>query len=310
MVLTGQAHGKLLLFGEHAVVHGFPALGLTLPFSTCLKLSHPEKNKKPTSPSSSQDIERLETLVSYMGQKAQALWKQWPWHVQIRSNVPMACGLGSSAALTGALARTLAQDASPRMIWHMAHQAEHYFHGRPSGVDTALALGNGLIAVTPMAHELPELRPCSAGPFAMVVGTVPRERSTRDLVSQVRHQVQTDRRRTLAILEELGQLALWPDAFDDAFAILGRRANQAQILLHRLGLSTPALDRGLQTGLSAGACGGKLSGAGGGGAFILFCENRASATEVAGAIGPDCTCQPSIYKWDGHALLATGGKDS
>ena len=29
MVLTGQAHGKLLLFGEHAVVHGFAATGLT-----------------------------------------------------------------------------------------------------------------------------------------------------------------------------------------------------------------------------------------------------------------------------------------
>ncbi len=308
MVLSGQAQGKLLLFGEHAVVHGFPALGLSLPSHTNVRLSLPDQDIGNVPLPRSDHTELIHTLVSYMGKEAQALWRQFPWHVQIQSNVPMACGLGSSAALTGALARTLAQDASPQTIWHMAHQAEQHFHGQPSGVDTALALGNGLMAVTPVAHQLPELRSCAAGPFAVVVGTVPRERSTRDLVSQVRHQVETDRHRTLAILEQLGHLALRPDAMNDAFAILGDRANQAHTLLQRLRLSTPALDRGLQTGLLAGAYGGKLSGAGGGGAFILFCEDLASANQVAVSIGPDCTCQPSIYQWNGHRLVAAGDK--
>jgi mevalonate kinase len=157
---------------------------------------------------------------------------------------------------------------------------------------------------------LPECHICSAGPFTVVVGAVPRERNTRDLVSQVRHQVETNHRRTLGILEQLGHLALWSDAINDAPAVMGKRANEAHTLLQSLGLSTPPLDRGLQTGLSAGAYGGKLSGAGGGGAFILFCENLASANRVALSICPGCTCRPDIYQWDGHSLVTTGGKES
>jgi mevalonate kinase len=275
MVLSGQAHAKLLLFGEHAVVHGFPALGLTLPLSTHVWLSQPGDTitdlnvPRPTA----EHTHCIHTLVPYLGDAAHTLWQQGPWGAHIQSDVPMGRGLGSSAALTGAVARTFAQGipqaVSRRSIWQMAHEAERKYHGHPSGVDTALALGSGLLAVTPVQNSLPDLRACTASPFALVVGTLPRDTNTQTLVKQVQDQVKTHGRKTLGILKRLGQLAKLPPVLLDAGAVLGERANEAHSLLQTLEISTGALDQSLQTGLGAGAYGGKLSGAGGGGAACV-----------------------------------------
>ncbi len=58
---------------------------------------------------------------------------------------------------------------------------------------------------------------------------------------------------------------------------LGELAWQAQERLAELELSTPELDALLEQGRRAGALGGKLSGAGGGGAFyLIFAEPQAA----------------------------------
>ena len=107
MVLSGRAQGKILLFGEHAVVHGFPALGLTLPLGTALWLSHPGDIAAHVDvPKSAMECtEQIETLVPYLDKAAKDLWQRHPWRVYIQSDVPIGRGLGSSAALTGALAK-------------------------------------------------------------------------------------------------------------------------------------------------------------------------------------------------------------
>lgn len=323
MVLSGQANGKLLLFGEHAVVQGFPALGLTLPLSTRVWLSHPGDTLTGSDVprSTPAHTQLIRTLVPYLGDATQALWQQHTWHAHIKSDVPQGRGLGSSAALTGAVARAFAQGVQPPVsqhtLWHMAHQAEHKYHGHPSGVDTALALGSGLLAVTPDEHSLPDLRACSTSPFSLVVGTLPRVINTHNLVQHVRDQVKAHGERTLGILKRLGQLAVIPPALRNAGAILGDRANEAHSLLQTLGLSTTALDQSLLTGLAAGAHGGKLSGAGGGGAFVLFCEDQDRAHTVADSIHQRFENAPPadrphvmILQWNGHSLSHAPDKES
>ena len=313
MVLTGQAHGKLLLFGEHAVVHGFPATGLTLPLRTCIHLSC-DTDASSTVPN---QAEVVKPLIPYMGPEVLGLWHEHDWHVRVESDIPMGGGLGSSAALTGALAHALAQGLPhlpAQHIGRMAHQAERHFHGHPSGVDTALALGQGLVTFKRVTTSILKTESCDIGPFAMVVGVLPRTRTTRDLVDHVSHQLKTKHDATLSVLSELGDLAVLPSVTERAWTVLGDRANQAQILLKRLGLSTSTLDRTLAAGLAAGAYGGKLSGAGGGGAFVLFCQDRDSAQEVARAVASDRASEQSasplqahIYSWDEHTLHASDG---
>lgn len=312
MVLSGRAHGKLILFGEHAVVHGFPATGLTLPLSTRIHLSC----EADSIPKVENQAGVIKPLIPYMGPEVLGLWHEHDWHVRVKSDVPMSCGLGSSAALTGALAHAWAQGL-PHLpaqdTWRMAHQAERYFHGQPSGVDTALALGQGLVTFQHATTSMLKTESCNISPFTMVVGILPRTQSTRTLVNHVNHQLKTEHDATLSLLAELGDLAVLPSVTDEAWTVLGDRANQAQILLQRLGLSTPALDHSLAAGLSAGAYGGKLSGAGGGGAFVLFCQDTDSACEVARAVTAHsvseqnpCPLQAHIYSWDGHILHNSG----
>lgn len=323
MVLNAKAHGKLLLFGEHAVVHGFPAVGLTLPLRTELWLSHGGDGLNASTLPHPTDENRqlVDALVPHMGDAAQTLWQQEPWHVHLHSDVPMGRGLGSSAALTGALARVFAQGAAEPIshedIWRMAHRAERKYHGHPSGVDTALALGSGLQAVTPRQDCLPDVRAYSTGPFALVAGTVPRDTNTQILVQRVQERVDTRPRATLDILNRLGQLADLPPMLEDAGADLGERANEAHALLQTLGLSTPMLDACLEAGLDAGAFGGKLSGAGGGGAFALICGDSDGARVVRQAIDRRFADTPSsdrpqlmVFQWDGHELHLVSDKES
>ncbi len=54
--------------------------------------------------------------------------------------------------------------------------------------------------------------------------------------------------------------------------------------LRGVGLSTPGLDSLLAAGKRAGALGGKLSGAGGGGAFFLVADSARAAGEIAQAV--------------------------
>ena len=70
----------------------------------------------------------------------------------------------------------------------------------------------------------------------------------------------------------------------DREALLGTLADRAMETLRRLGLSTPGLDRLLAAGCAEGALGGKLSGAGGGGAFFLVARDAGSAAAIAGRI--------------------------
>mgnify|MGYP003328063196 CR=1 FL=1 len=61
---------------------------------------------------------------------------------------------------------------------------------------------------------------------------------------------------------------------------LGALANEAQSLLSEIGVCDSYQDCLLEAGKAAGATGGKMSGAGGGGAFFLVCPNKTIAAQV------------------------------
>jgi len=313
MELSGQARGKLLLFGEHAVVYGHPALGLSLPLTTRMVLT------ERAGAGDSENTRLLTRLVQHWDPRHRENWHRSSWDIRIQSTVPMNCGFGSSAALTGALARAWSQTLSPAPddhgLWQLAHQAEREFHGRPSGVDTALALGNGLIAFTRCPDDpddRPHMRTVPSSPFALVTGSLPRNTDAKTLIAGIHGQRNQRPGVTQRRLSRLGDLASeaiaqMENAGPDRAAHLGRLARDAQEILHDLGLSTPPLDEILKIGMDAGACGGKLSGAGGGGAFVLFCRTPEDACRVCHAIvqqGPDVSANMQAYHWNGETLQA------
>ncbi len=291
------APGKLLLFGEHAAVYGYPALGVTIPRNLSL-LAEPAGPSSPLElvfPTLPVPPETAEEFVKYLEAVATSEGIQLsPARLTVTSEIPVGGGFGSSAALCTVLARRLAGDAADlHTVWMLAHRLEHFFHGTPSGIDTGLTTLTGAHAFrfsgigppgrgtetlpTAVSVQLPE--------SILVTGSIPRTRSTRELVAAVAGRRASDPEGTGKILRKLGSIC--EEVIQNDGLSVGEfaaAASAAQRLLAELGVSTATLETVIRAGIDAGALGGKLSGAGGGGAFYFVCPDEKVAQRVATAV--------------------------
>ena len=134
---------------------------------------------------------------------------------------------------------------------------------------------------------LPRYESLPAAELHLVVAAVPRRGDTRTQVAAVAERMRAGDAATQRALRRLGdhsrearELMIQPQSS----SALGAVAAAAHGALASLGLADPAQDRLLQAGRRAGACGGKLSGAGGGGACFLVCPDAATAARVLAAV--------------------------
>jgi mevalonate kinase len=285
MATLGTGRGKLLLFGEHAAVYGYPAVGVSLEAAVAVELERDGRGDWELVGVEEQDRDAVERTLRFVEQLAGGGprgGRAW-----VRSSVPRGLGFGSSAALCTALASAFAPAGSePRQIWQWAHEAERLFHGTPSGIDTGLSLLRGLYSFRPRPPALPESRLLRGLPMSLVVGAVPRLTNAGALIAALRQRVGAGHGPTKAGLERLGQTAAQAAAVLDREAPggvtrLGELALEAGEVLAQLGLASADLEAVLAEGRREGALGGKLSGAGGGGAFFLVYPDAASAQDAA-----------------------------
>jgi mevalonate kinase len=124
----------------------------------------------------------------------------------------------------------------------------------------------------------------------IVAAATPRESNTKTLVQNLKGRVQRREERVIAELAELGTIAgsaaelIRENSGEEALSELGELAGRAHELLRDLGLSTPVTERCLETTAHKGALGGKISGAGGGGAFFAVFREAEAALETAGEL--------------------------
>ena len=275
-IVQTKAHAKLLLFGEHAAVWGYPALGLSLtstltldyePFSTNQLWEFWPQDQSGPLPDL---IEVFQNLRLTRG-----LAPLPPGRLCLTSDIPSGGGWGSSAALSAAFARLFLPEApleGPDSLDEAAREGEKLFHGRPSGIDTALALRQGWWFLE-RVHEQLTPRPLPDRNPPLVGGALPRLTTTKALVESIAERLRSDpsgTARQLAILGDLAQEAqqLVNSAYFTPTA-LGMLMQNAQGQLADLGVSHPALHRVFEAARQLGSLGEKLSGAGGGGAFVL-----------------------------------------
>ncbi len=342
------APGKLLLFGEHAAVYGYPALGLALKPSLTVEYEQVRQNRwsiafggadsGAAAPFFDEELffRHLERTLGEFFESSRAPEEKAlpPGLLRVETELPLSSGFGSSAALCTALARLILDQQSPTepsdrhsvpgcsagrtrpdpyRVWLLAHRLERFFHGTPSGIDTGISALGGAQAFffdrdrelprtgrprsDSLQSSLPRARPYALPPLHLVVGSVPRETDTKALVAGVRRRHAEFPEETEHLLQSLGEIALSviegpaPTASD-----LGTAAGRAQEQLCRLGVSSPLLDRVLHTGIENGAIGGKLSGAGGGGAFFLVCDSADVSSTVEDAVRKLLPPEGTIFK--------------
>ncbi len=284
----GRGQGKILLFGEHAAVYGYPALGLQLPRYLEVRLVRhdgvrwelPELDER----SAGLVARAVDLLPEIVGREIP------PYSMTVTGDLPVSIGLGSSAAFCTALLRAVDPDhlavAPVEELWNAAHALEEVFHGTPSGIDTGVSLLEGSSLFYPEPPGIPSVKAVTLPSGWLVIGAMPRTGSTADLVAGIRERREMDPDGVEGLMKTLGSISESACRLTGAavLAHLGALANRAQAVLARLDLSTPAVDDALELLRDNGALGGKLSGAGGGGAFFGVFRDEPAARAAAGRL--------------------------
>ncbi len=257
---SGRAAGKVILVGEHAVVYGHPAIAAAVPMYTRVVLC---EGPGPT---------RAIRAPVRDGRLLEALARVLPPHgvdVEIRTDLPVGRGMGSSASLAVALVRAAADlegaTLPPETAFARALEVERIFHGNPSGIDVAVVLREGALLYRrgppPEARRLP-----LPVPLPFVVLDTREAGDTGALVAAVAAR----RPAVDPVLERIGGLAerVLPVLGD--LPALGALLDEAHGLLRDLGVSTPGIEALASFARAHGALGAKPSGAGGGGVVVAL----------------------------------------
>lgn len=279
---VSTAPGKIILFGEHAVVYGRPALAApvtqvqaTVTVSESARrgvwieapqvgLSGDLASLPPDHPLAAviQSVFRRLDISPYP-----------PLHIRIASTIPVASGLGSGAAVSVALIRALSSSVhrplSDEQVSALAYEIEKLHHGTPSGIDnTVITYARPVYFVK--GRPIETLR--VGAPFTIVIADTGVSASTKEAVGAVRKLWQADQPKWEAVFDRIGEIARQARAAIAAGDIptLGPLMDANHALLQELTVSSSELDRLVQAARTAGAAGAKLSGGGRGGNMIAL----------------------------------------
>jgi mevalonate kinase len=268
MHLQAFGPGKVILLGEHGVVYGHPAL--VAPISRGVHAyGEPAPSTTLELPDGLSD-EQLVTLERAFKRGAKLAGNP-KVSVSVEGDLPLSMGLGSSGALSVAIARVLLQarhgKVAPKQLEATALEMEREFHGTPSGVDhTCSARGQLLLFTRGQARVITSPRP-----LKVLVALVGPRAATKATVGALRERQARWPQRYARIFAEMGKLAR-----EGARAVtqgdleaLGDLMNLNQGLLSALQLTHSRIDEMVYRLRLAGALGAKLTGAGGDGGAVV-----------------------------------------
>lgn len=284
---VGNACGKVILLGEHAVVYGVPALAVGIDRGA-------QARAVPTGRGPSRLLVRGWNIAVHEDRPDHDLARAFrallecardhapslePQDVEVEASLPPGGGLGCSAAIGVAIARALCPAAGHDVIQAQAMAWERVFHGNPSGVDAAVAARGGCL----LFRRGEPARPVPVrGALQFCVGNTGRASSTKAMVEGLARlrERETERvNRSFEAVRELVEAARIALEAGDRIA-LGELMDRNQKLLEGLLLSTSEIETMCDQARRAGALGAKLTGAGGGGCVVALVPSPAVADAV------------------------------
>ena len=289
-IAAGTAHGKIILIGEHSVVHNEPAIAI--PFtsanaevtiqkidgeSTIDSIYHNGKIKD--APHTIHNlIETLTAVCAYFDMNTEGL------HITVKSNIPAERGMGSSAAVATALVRALFNLFDGKLTDELLNQfvsvSEKIAHGNPSGLDAKVVRSEQSVYF--IRDQETEFFTVNL-PGYLVIADTGDEGQTGAAVRAVEELIKNPLSQGRILVKELGNMTKKARHFIEKKELksLGEILDRAQKNLRQLKVSNKKLDTLVDVAKANGALGAKLTGGGRGGCMIVLVESEQEADEMS-----------------------------
>ena len=270
---VGQAHSKIILIGEHAVVYGYPAISLPL-----LEVEVTCRVVPATTPWRLFEEDTLSMAVyaslEYLNIKDAYI------RCRIDSAIPEKRGMGSSAAISIAAIRAVFdyyQAELPHDVLEiLVNRAEMIAHMNPSGLDAKTCLSDQPIRfIKNVGFEELDMDLSAY----LVIADTGVYGHTREAIQVV----ESKGKEALPFLYALGELTRQAEEAIKArdAVMLGEILTKAHGNLKEIGVSSLEADALVETALQHGALGAKMSGGGLGGCIIALVADYHQAQDLA-----------------------------
>jgi len=291
-------YGKIIIAGEHSVVHGAHAVASPITLKMRAKVWRRKKDKDVHVVIPRWGVEQklefgadhdysiyhsLEMILDKLNLRDQGM------NIEIFPEVPRAMGMGGSAALAVAIIRALNREfglnLTDREVQELSLQSEHIVHGGASGIDNTVSTYGNLILFR--KEEPPKMEPLTLEkPIPVVIGLSGVESMTSKMVSRVREAYQKYPDWYGKIFDQMDELALEAVKAIESYDLekLGMIMNLNHGFLNVLNVSSAEVEELVEISRKNGALGAKLTGGGGGGAMIALCEDSNKQNRIKEAI--------------------------
>ncbi len=286
-------YGKLILFGEHFVVYGLPAIASAIDLYTRAQV-FPHKNgvkmddllmgKHLVFGEHPEDV--LDRTMRVILKETKLTGKSFG--VKADGNIPTFGGLGSSASIVVAMTKELnahfSLGLSDERVNEIAFEAEKVFHGNPSGIDNTVSTFGGLVwfekNLAGGKNRIEKLK--LKKPLLVVIGNTKVSRDTGTVVREVRERKEKEPQKYRKIFAQAKDLVF--EAREKLLAgkekEIGELINQNHKLLQEIKVNSKELDLLCRLALDAGALGAKLTGAGKGGCMYALAKDKKSQEQI------------------------------
>ncbi|MBY9010294.1 MAG: mevalonate kinase [Candidatus Lokiarchaeota archaeon] len=292
----GKGYGKTILFGEHFVVYGFPAIASALGSYTTADVKVVDGkgweviDQRPATPGYKEKkyneaMQAIKNVIEHMNidvgcQKLE---------ITFSGDLFAASGVGASAAQATSLARAI--NDSFTLMWddekinEAAYEGEKAYHGTPSGIDNTASTYGGLIWFVKNLNGGKNIMEVLQSPKKMplVIANSGITASTTEVVADVRSLKEANPEKFEKIFsnyKDLSKKAKKALLKSDDISI-GNLMNQNHKLLQEITVSGEINDKLVEIALNNGALGAKMTGTGRGGLVIALAENDEVQKNIA-----------------------------
>ncbi len=299
-MLKVSAPGKLILFGEHAVV--YDQLGVASAINLHANLTAEESEE--TSVEDGEvcfkvdrdelaeiklEVEGLIAENNHQVLRELSMDKEFclkhalsrcishkDYQMMIDCRIPEAAGLGSGSAVFACIGAVYKNDLAD--IQRISHLGDIVAHGGiPSGIDSSVVVYGNYLSFK-KSEGMKRLK-IGVEPL-IVIGHSGIKTSTAKTVGHVRENIT----KFMPYIERIGEISQkgLVALQRKNMPLLGKLMNENQALLEKMELSHPKLEELIEIARANGALGAKLSGKGGGGVVAALCKDASDQARIKG----------------------------